>query len=42
LWTKIWMEHFKNLELISDLAYVDYVVCMLAQSRGANSASGSN
>jgi hypothetical protein len=42
LWTKIWTEHFKNLELISGLAYVDYVACMIAQSGGANSASGSN
>jgi hypothetical protein len=42
LWTKIWMEHFQILELISSLAYVDYVACMLAQSGPAKSASGSN
>jgi hypothetical protein len=31
LWTKNWTKHFQNLELISGLAYVDYVACMLAQ-----------
>jgi hypothetical protein len=42
MWTKNWTEHFQNLELISSLAYVDYIACMLAQSRAAKSASGNS
>jgi hypothetical protein len=32
LWTPFMKGHFRDLEVISNFAYSDYVACMLAQS----------
>jgi hypothetical protein len=37
-WTAKLMGHFRDLEVISNLSYTDYVVCMLVESGCGNAA----